>query len=369
MTYFVHYGNLRTGQPIATLPASEASWSTELLASGSASIALSSGELARTAWANTPVGATFWAIEWADNGGRRIVAAGPVWSKSFDGASASLVGSGMFSVFSKRRLIPKVTTANMPKNDVTFSNLDLGSIIRGIANHLLTDTNGDLPIVLEASRAGTHTRTYLGYESAWSDQRIRELSEVENGPEFDFRPRLTANGLGVEWLLVTGTEAQPQLVGSTVYTLDATAPRQTVVGSVSGEFDASSMATTAWAIGGGTERAQVMRAGHDTALLSAGYPRLETDATYESVDGTRVQEYANGLIARTKRPARGVRVEVSAAYWYGLGANLGDRVRLIYDHPIIGRLDLTSRVIGESGSISSQWVTLTLADTLAEDLF
>ena len=368
--YLLHYGDLRTGRLTATLPAASASWSCELLGAGTASVALSASPRAREAWHATRAGASLWAVEWAEDGTRRIVAAGPIWSKDLRGVEASFAGSGLLSVFAKRLLTANVADALVPKTDLTYASRDLGSIGRAIVAQALAMPEGDLPVILEPSRSGTRSRTYLGYEAAPVAQRLAELSEVVGGPEFDFTPGLSADGLRVEWTFRTGTEAKPALGRTTPLVLDGRAPLQRVVRGVGASVDASTMTTTAWSTGGGgSERALIVRSSTDSTLTSLGYPRLEAEESNESKDAATVQAYADGLQARTRRPAQAISVEVDAATWYASGAGLGDAVRVLFDHPVVGPLDLTSRVTATSASLGSEVVDLTLADTLAEDLF
>jgi hypothetical protein len=367
--YLVHYGDLRTGRLTATMPAASASWTTELLSAGSASVSLAPTARAREVWQAASAGASLWAVEWAEGGARRILAAGPIWTKDLDEDSVTLGGSGLFSVFAKRRLVANVAASAVPKTDLTYSGLDLGSIQRAIVAQVLALPDGDLPVVLEAPRAGTHSRAYLGYETTWVAQRLSELASVDNGPEFSFSPRLTSDGLGVEWVLRTGTETAPHLGRTAPVVLDGTAPLQRLIRGVSGGVDASTLSTTAWAVGGGTERAQVVRSSSDSTLTERGFPRLEVEETNEATDSATVQAYAAGLQARTSRPAQALTVTVDAAAWYASGADLGDTVRVLYRHPIVGPLDITSRVTATSASLDAPVVVLTLADTLAEDLF
>jgi len=79
----------------------------------------------------------------------------------------------------------------------------------------MTHTGGDLPIVLPADETAAsdadHTRTYKGFELATVTARINELMGVINGPDIRFDPRLTADRMGIEWVMMVGTEEQPLL--------------------------------------------------------------------------------------------------------------------------------------------------------------
>jgi hypothetical protein len=82
-----------------------------------------------------------------------------------------------------------------------------------------------------------------------------------------------------------------------------------------------------------------------------------------------VQAYADGQLAKHKRPARSVTVQVDAAWWWARSGRVGDYVHLTAKHRVLGVLDVRSRILSIGWDVSSRWVTLTLADTLAEDGF
>jgi len=253
---------------------------------------------------------------------------------------------------------------------VSFSGLDHGSIMRGIVAQVQSLYQGDLPIMLEAPRAGTRTRTYEGFDLAFAGQRMTELAEVQPRTEFLLKPRFKVGTTTyVEWDLLTGTETTPQLTNTMPWRLNATTPGQEIVGPVTVEDSASEMATYAWAKGAGEETKALIRAAESVDLPAAGWPRMDRVTTSESEDPDLVQDYAIGLLRSALLPSRGVRVQVRASWWWGRDARVGDKVHLTADHPVIGRLDFTSRVLEVGWDIASQWVSLTLADTLAEGGF
>ena len=149
--------------------------------------------------------------------------------------------------------------------------------------------------------------------------------------------------------------------------LDGTGSKQAVINDLRVSDSGADLTTTAWAKDNGTERSATIRATSDFTLTGSGYPRLDGDTMADTDDPNEVQGWANGLLARTFRPARSVTVSVAADKWWPLNARMGDFVHVRYNHPELGLLDLTSRVLGESWDVKSQWVDLTLADTLAED--
>jgi hypothetical protein len=172
----------------------------------------------------------------------------------------------------------------------------------------------------------------------------------------------------LEWQFLTGSAATPTLTqtgGPLV--LDRGAPGQQNVGPVSVVEDASQLVTTAYDAGGGSQKARVIGSATDATLTNAGYPRLDGDDTSNATDYPTVQGYAAGLLARRGRTPSAVTVTVRASWWWAQGVTTGATVRLIDpSHPVFGHIDLTSRVLRWSADVSSEWVTLNLADSLTQ---
>lgn len=376
MTYIVHYGTLRTGSDISVLPASSCTFGDELRGLGSFSAAVAAGQCGDGALLQATRGAlTFWAVEWAGDFGRRIVAAGPIFPRTATDDGLTFGGGNLTSMLAHRLLIdPAWSDAQISATWLAWYNLDLGSIMAAIVARVCSTPPGDLPIVYEASRAGINTRTYYGYDMAYAAARITELANVDGGPDYLFMPRFKGgNTTGVdfthlEWVLTTGTDAAPTLTQSgPPLVLDAGAPNQQTIGAVTIAEDAANLATHAFNAGGGTEVAKVVASAVDTLRTNLGYPRLDVVGTSNALDRPTVAAYARGLLSRTKQTPSAVTVVVRASWWWAQGAQVGTTVRLLIPrHPVFGPVDLTSRVLKWGGDIDSEWVTLTLADSLTE---
>lgn len=379
VTYVVHYGVLTTGGEISELPVSTASFSDELRATGSFNATVAVGQCGTDGalWQATRGALTFWAAEWADNFGRRIVAAGPIWSRDGSDDGITFGGSNMFSVFDHRKLIDQTwTDAQISTNALTYPSFDLGTIIKHIVQQVATSGTAVLPLVFEADRAGTSTRTYQGYDLLWARDKITEIGNVESGtgglggPDWLFTPRFKAGDFThVEWVLTTGTAAQPWITQTgAVVTLDRGAANQQIVGTVKVHEDASNLATNSYCVGGGSQKAKVIASTSDATLTNLMYPRMDAEQSSNANDTATITAYAQGMQSRRGRTPSAVTVDVNASWWWAQGGAVGTTVRLIDPrHAVFGPIDLTSRVTKWSVSdIASEWVTLTLADSLTE---
>jgi hypothetical protein len=153
-----------------------------------------------------------WRISVAISQGSKIWQAGPYVAEDYnDGDDATtLSGGGLFKLLTDKRVLinpARATLAGVASQDadVLFGptgyvpviggtvpagnqNLSLHTIFKRILQTITTATGGDLPLVYPADIAGTSAREYPGYDLAAAGQRLTELSQVENGPEFEFAP-------------------------------------------------------------------------------------------------------------------------------------------------------------------------------------
>lgn len=369
MAYLVHYGQLTTGRLTATLPASACTFADELRGVGSFDATVPPGQ-ASGLWGATRGAFSLWAVEWAGNGGRQIVAAGPIYARQGASDGIRYGGSGMYSMLSHRALLdPSWTDAQIPTGVLTWSGVDLGTIIRGIVSTVCAD----LPITYESSRSGVSTRTYYGYEGALAADRIAEIGAVSagtdglGGPDWLLSPQFVAGDpTRIQWALTTGTPSAPWLTPAQQVILDRSAPTQQVLRDVRVSEDSAQLVTRGINLGGGSEGARVVATASSTALTVAGYPRMDATSTSNSLDGPTVAGYAGGLLARRSLPPQAIEVDVDADYWWTNGGPVGTSVRLVDTGNIIGPIDVTTRVLAWKADVAQPHITLTLADTLAQ---
>ena len=147
----------------------------------------------------------------------------------------------------------------------------VGSIVWRWIQQSLTWTGGNLPITFEDDMAGTYERNIKGAELKLIGDLLINLTEVQNGPDIRFQPRLTTDGLGYEWLLKTG---KPRLTGNTTTIWDTSLPGNTV-SDLTISQDANDLANIVWETGGAASDQAIIERATDHSFTGLGFPLLE----------------------------------------------------------------------------------------------
>lgn len=386
VTQTVIVGDLTTGRRLMALPVSSASWATA--AGDHGSIAVTLPLTASDFQTMSPV-AVAGGVEWrrtstpmrdvrtvteplrafiailADD---RVIAAGPIIGRRWadDGTRLDIRGIGMSWIFTRRRVIPASYTGRVQDASLDYTSLSLGTIQKRLVQVALARPNGTLPIVLPADEAGAHERHYLGFELGEMWDRIDQLSKVLNGPEVAFQPRLTTDRLGVEWVMRTGTNADPLLHQTGMdWTIDLSVPRG-VLGGLTVDEDGQAITNLGWATGSGMDTALLIGSATDATAAVAGYPLLESVRSYGSVtaQGT-LQGHAASDVDANRRPWQTWSMRVMVDDRLGQYRN-GDwwSVRIGRNHPYLDEGVYRSRMASHRGSITADWVDITLVPTM-----
>lgn len=359
--YRVFVAETRTGKVLADLPAAKFSYGLRLNGAGplSADLRPAAAELAGldlrglTRGVSRSLGIAY---------GDRILECGPIWKRPYRDGTLSLTAAGLWSLFDKRKALPGsalVDGAEPTKAKITASG-SLGDIARQLVRISIQDNPygasvGALPVVLPPVEGGPHVRNYYGYDLGWIGKRLQELTEVEDGPDIRFRPRYkNGDPQWVEWVLETGTGAQPLLQQTGQDWIWDNGAAGSPVVDLETEEDFSTMATRAWAPGSGQERSMRLRYATNTALVTEGMPWLETDqAAKETEDLAVLQAQANRLRAEAARPWNVVSVDVRADTSPVLGEyQPGDWARIIVrpGHPTLDPGEQRVRLLAVDGN-------------------
>lgn len=401
MTRSIMVGEVRTGRRITQIPVESASWSMEHRGIGTvrATIPLAASDFAaleRRYVGGLFPGSTVWPSPttypqeatpvWRPGDGLRpeflaaldpvrcflavleddvVLEAGPIWTWDYDDATARLTvnAANIRSLFD-HRYVMGVVSSGYATWTATYSGLSLGTHVKRLVELAMAHTGGDLPINLPADVMGSHERTYHGYDFATVEARISEIEGVDGGPDVAFRPRLSDDRLGIEWDLVTGTDADPllhQAGGDHVF--DARAVRGSV-GAVSVQRDGTGLAQRSWMTGAGMEDALLVARREPSQvgaidLRNNGYPLTETVEARHTVDRQATADsWAASNLRGALRPWQTWTAQVRADGSPRLGTyRPGDwcTVHVRPDHPLLSLLrpDGTwrARILGISGDV------------------
>lgn len=215
----------------------------------------------------------------------RPVYGGIVWTSDCDnGESVALGSADWWSYFDHRRVVPLLSSANPPVTevaslDVAFTQVDQNDIARQLVTLAQSHSGGDIGIVADAVNSGVlRDRTWHGYELADVGQALKQLSEVEGGPDilFTVAANLDNNGRPIRQMRIgnphLGQTGSPFVFESGANILSYRFPS-----------DGTRMATRAYALGEGSERGAIIAATEDNDTIANGWPLLESDANYSTV--------------------------------------------------------------------------------------
>lgn len=317
----------------------------------------------------------------------QILECGPIWQQDYDAEKEelALTASGIWSILDTRKALPgnapgaalaSTDTATVKPTEATLNmtNLSLGSIARELVRVSIQDSPftrpdgskaGALNIVLPAVVSGTSTRNYMGYDLGNIGERLRQLTEVQNGPDIRFRPRFKGDDpTVVEWVLETGSTAQPLLVQTGPDWIWDTAVAESGVVKLGVKRDATGMAARTWVPGNGQERNMLLAWQTNTSLVDAGFPWTEADiAAKEVEDITVLNAIANRLLADSAAPWDQWSLQVRADQYPRLGQYLpGEwaQINVSPGHPMIEAGLYRVRVMAVDGD-HSETVKLTVA--------
>lgn len=311
-----------------------------------------------------------WIVAYDD----RPIQAGPVWTHGFNEEDRKLTvsGSGMAGMMDRRVVrraggMPHKITD--PSNDLAYRNLSLPGIMRAlVADNLAQDGYG-LPIDLPSPESGTAERNYYGYSLAMMWDRMSELAEVINGPEFDLAPVFINNGTAMRWQLRVGGP----------YLGDAESPAVWDYGGALSHIDvdvngSAAPITRSYVKGSGEDAAMLTGYAQNDAAIAAGYPGMDhVDSDHTSVvEPPTLAAYAQQNIRELAAAeetwsctvrldglrTRGIEVSPGVGSW-----NLGDSpIFGVSGHPWIADGDYRRRILGYAQDETAT-VKLTLGST------
>ena len=253
------------------------------------------------------------AVSWQrEDGSLDALIAGPITGPPTETrATATFECRGIGAIFERRVLTAQepisLSTAaqvEMMTKRLRYAGMSLGTIGQEVVKRGMAKVGGTLPITFGSPREQGSTlneRTYEGHNLAnngvW--KRLTELSGVRNGPDIAFRPRWNAEGW-LEWVMVHGTRAQPQIAQDWAMDLDTTSSLSPVA-SVDVTTDASRLASRVYWTGAGEGSATMVRVAEDRSRLHDQMPILESvGSTSDSANRDLIREHAIAALAASR---------------------------------------------------------------------
>lgn len=325
MTRYI-LGDLRTGRRILDLPVMQGPWDTRLDTAETVSVTvdMQNPDAQQLTLRNSAaVAKTFLGVVEGRGDDEFITACGPIWTHSYDrdALTLQLGAKGMWSLFDHRLILPLLAatlpvtqwtvadpadnTKTIPNPSLTssYTGLWLGTIAKRLVSQAMAWTGGSLPIILpsdQGSADASHQRTYIGADFKSVGEAIKQLSDVDGGPEVQFIPRFTSDKLGVEWVMRMGSAAQPLLFSPQKPQWDLTV-KESPVSAFKVDADGSLMGSMSWATGGRSSDDVLVSRAYDPTLVNLGFPLMDLiDSSHSSVskqstlDGYARQNAING---------------------------------------------------------------------------
>ncbi|GLU91355.1 hypothetical protein Agsp01_36100 [Agromyces sp. NBRC 114283] len=310
--------------------------------------------------------------------GSWIAEAGPIWEHDFDEDRQELVltAEGMWSMLMRRYVLPPaVETTSLlltsgddsgkpnPAVATSFTGKSWPFIVRTLLQQGMSRTGGALPLVFGPDGTGAHDKTYDAASFKTQGEALLDLTELENGPEIDLRPRYTADGLGIEVLVRVGDDAKLQLssVGDP-HVFDFSVPKRTVRG-LKVKRSAKMLASEAWASGGRQAAIALIARAASSVLLEAGFPRMESLSSAHSTvtEQATLDAYAAGELSASQKAHEWWSFETNIDKVPKLGSFwLGDYCNVIMrNSSYVPDGTYRRRIAAISGSLSSRWVRIT----------
>lgn len=260
MTWRAYLGLTMTGEVGAQLDWSSGSLSVSIneIEDLSATVTQASLDGVGRHWWSPLSGALL--LSWEGPQGEVLMGAGPLVEPPAEEQSHQRVGlkaQGIGAILAQRPIPGDFGPGEEDQLKATtleWSGVSLGSLVGRIVGQATSKRVGWLPIVVPAEVAADRQRTYegwnLGNNMAW--KRIVEITEVIGGPDVAFRPRFVpgSNRTRFEWVLVTGTEAQPSIAQTSPILWDTTSDASCVA-SVALVSSAAGLAHRVYATGTG----------------------------------------------------------------------------------------------------------------------
>lgn len=339
--------NMRTGDYIRRIPTGTGtSWSRVINAPGDLKLITPRSPVSRLAELHAI--AKPWQVAVALMRGNRVLQAGPVIRRPFTN-TLTLDCAGYWAAFDKRLVLNHALASMTIDGEVLIDEdnpapewvLEMTGSYVDIAVKLITETLKwqGMPVDLPPLEGGIYIRNYYGYDLARVSERLKQLTELQNGPELRFDPYLRPDG-GIKWRF----EGDHEIIDN-VWEWNTAVPEQAVK-VVSLDDDGGGMTNDGWGQGGRNDDILLMT--HRTALTpDPDLPLLQEALTSHSTvsEIETLRGHTQGMIERSMNTYGQVQLEAPLRY----NVQPGDWIDLRTERPYLGRTFLSLKVVGVSG--------------------
>lgn len=290
----------------------------------------------------------------------------PAETRGKDGV-ATFSCKGIGAVLEKRVVAEQDFSAKtIQRSIMARKGMSLGTIVQDIVE-VATERRlgGQLPIVARSPRetgARLNERTYEGWNLANNGafKRIKEITEVRNGPDVMFRPEYVDDG--IQWGLYHGTAAQPGIAQDWTMDLDSTSTLSPVA-DVAPSSDGEQLANRVWWTGAGEGAGTLVQKAEDKTALANHMPLLEVvGSTSDTENYALLTEHALARLAAGRTPLRQLSMVVDGSdsraeigHWH-----VGDLARVTTgdEWMTVPQGTRFERIIAAKGSWNTSMVTL-----------
>lgn len=298
------------------------------------------------------------------------IVAGPIISRPYeDDLRVDLACTGIRSILARRLVIGELANwSALAKSSITYKGMSLGTIAQQAVKQAQAKPGGSLPITFPVApeylstftslssslpactyesgnvdgsdcywnastrgngvgksfaiingktvyddRDASHTRTYNGFnlDNISADDILTKLSNVVDGPDIMFRPKLV-NGNRIVHEMYHGTEDQPRISQTTTPVWDMTAQNSSVSGIrviMTGTYQTSRV----FSLGAGQDTKRLIKVATNLDGVNKGFPLLETTHNAgNSENATVVSNHALSVLRANTNMLQEIQFEVRA---------------------------------------------------------
>lgn len=343
-----------TGAPLGRLPVDDFTYTCELNRAGNMTARISASKVAAGMGLRELL--VPWRVNLAVVRGTRVLFAGVLRRAGVQAGAVTLDCGGGLAWFERRLVLNHLLADSWVDGEVQVDennplpqwHLALSGSLASIARDLVAESLkwGALPVTLPAREPGLNVRNYDCFDFAAVADRLRDLTELQDGIELRFTPRLLDNG-SLNFLF----EASPELVSST-WEWNTVAPgARCMVDSI--DHDGEPMCSQVFAVGGKKDDvvlvSRVAAPAGDVPVLQAALTSHSSVSILETLQG-----YAGEMLERGKITQESFSLRVGAEYAVQAGDWANVRVRDWF----LGETLLPLKIVSVAGGAGSDWLQI-----------